>query len=353
MGYTYSYEVVKENLEKAGYYLDVTKEEYKGVTLTPLYVHDKDGYKYKAIYDVVLRNPSHKIDRIGKSNPFTIDNINKFLKDNDIKFICISDAYYSETNELQFRCLNCGEIVTTTWKKMHASDPKRTHIVCPNCGKRTESLHASVLKQLFMHEYPDTVVEDKSYRNPNTGRICPTDIVNHNRKIAIEIQSQWHDFKDIKIKDGLKKQFWLDKGYEFYDPDIRDYSVLEMCQLFFDIDELPDYIDYHYSDCINAKQIQMLLDQGKSITEIVEITNVSRHRIHDAHASGKITYPDFYTNVVSKPVTKYDKNKKFIAHYRTIADAARSVDGHPSNLQKILLCGDHMYKNYYFEYRKP
>jgi len=60
-------------------------------------------------------------------------------------------------------------------------------IVCSNCDERTESLHALVLKQLFVHYYPDTEIEEKSCINPETGRIMATDIVNYRLKIAIEI----------------------------------------------------------------------------------------------------------------------------------------------------------------------
>ena len=60
---------------------------------------------------------------------------------------------------------------------------------CPNCNtNKTESNHASILKQIFIHEYPDTSIEDKSCINPKTKRPFPTDIVNHRMKIAIEIQ---------------------------------------------------------------------------------------------------------------------------------------------------------------------
>lgn len=56
-----------------------------------------------------------------------------------------------------------------------------------------ESSTASIVKQVFKHEFPDTILEDKSCINPKTGRILPTDIVNHDLKIAIEIQSTYHD----------------------------------------------------------------------------------------------------------------------------------------------------------------
>ena len=91
--------------------------------------------------------------------------------------------------------------------------------------KNIESSHALVLKQVWLYEYPDTITEDKSCINPLTNHPLPTDIVNHNLKIAIEIQSWFHDFKDQQEKDEIKRNFWINKGYSFYALDQRDYTI--------------------------------------------------------------------------------------------------------------------------------
>lgn len=142
---------------------------------------------------------------------------------------------------------------------------------CPNCDGRNESIHALVLKQLFLHNHPDTVVEDRSFINTNTGKACPTDIVNHRLKIAIEIQSQWHDFEDIKLKDKMK-----------------------MCKLFFNIDSIPEYVNYDYSNKLNLKEIQSMLNNGNVVAEIASKLNVDKHRIYDAIHNKKLFYPKNY-----------------------------------------------------------
>ena len=222
MSKTQNYNTVVEQLAQRGYYLDVSEDEYRGVTLTPLFCHDADGYKYKITYDQVLRSETKMVDCFAKGNPFTLDNINKFIKQVGLPFECISKEYLGNRSPLTFRCLRCGAIIQKTWCNFFRNDERRHYIVCPNCDTRTESLHASVLKQIFLHEHPDTIVEDPSFRNPVTNKICPTDIVNHRLRIAIEVQSQWHDFPDIAEKDRMKKQYWIDNGYKFYAPDIRD-----------------------------------------------------------------------------------------------------------------------------------
>lgn len=192
------------------------------------------------------------------------------------------------------------------WRNVFKNDnSNRTHVKCPNCDGRNESIHALVLKQLFLHNYPDTIVEEKSFVNPNSGKVCPTDIVNHRLKIAIEVQSQWHDFPDIKEKDKMKRNYWVTKGYNFYSPDIRDYSVLAMCRLFFEIDSIPEWVNFDYSNKLNIKKIQNLLDNGFIVTEIAEQLGVDKHRIYDAIHSKKVFYPKNYkySNAVKNEYT--------------------------------------------------
>ncbi len=255
---------------------------------------DRDGYYVYIIFSNFLSRKS-----VGKrfdiTNDHTIDNINHYLKTNNVHFKCISEKFENANKDLCFKCLLCGEIVKSKWRNVNKNDNNsRTHVICPNCDGRNESIHALVLKQLFLHYYPDTIVEEKSYRNPNTGKICPTDIVNHRLKIAIEIQSQWHDFDDIKIKDKLKKEYWITMGYDFYSPDIRDYSVLEMCRLFFELESIPKWVKYDYSNKLNIKKIQDLLDEGLIVTEIAERLGVDKHRIYDAIHNKKAFYPQNY-----------------------------------------------------------
>lgn len=261
---------------------------------TKMLCMDSDGYYVYIVLSNFLNR--HGIGRrFDKSNDYTIKNINHYLKINNIHFKCISDKFNSANDNLIFECLLCGEKVYTPWKNVNKNDDKnRTHVFCLNCDGRNESIHALVLKQLFLHYYPDTIVEEKSFINPNTNKICPTDIVNHRLKIAIEIQSQWHDFDDIKIKDKLKKEYWLSNGYYFYSPDIRDYSILEMCQIFFDIDSIPDWVNYNYSNKLNLKEIQQLLNNGIIVSEIAKQLSVDKHRIYDAIHNKKLFYPQNY-----------------------------------------------------------
>lgn len=261
---------------------------------TKMLCMDSEGYYIYIILSNFLSR--HGVGRrFDKSNDYAIENINHYLEINNIHFKCISEKFHNANDPLTFKCLLCGEEVITPWRNVNKNDKaNRTHVFCPNCDGRNESIHALVLKQLFLHNHPDTVVEDRAFINTNTGKACPTDIVNHRLKIAIEIQSQWHDFEDIKLKDKMKKSYWLSRGYDFYDPDIRDYSILDMCKLFFNIDSIPEYVNYDYSNKLNLKEIQSMLNNGNVVTEIASKLNVDKHRIYDAIHNKKLFYPKNY-----------------------------------------------------------
>lgn len=286
----YNTEIVKTVLEKDGLIL---LEKYINTKTKMLCIDGKGYYVYVVLNNYLTRHGIGR--RFDRSNDYTINNINHYLKLNNVPFKCVSNTYISAHDNLQFECIRCGEIINMPWRNVNKNDNNnRSHVLCPNCDGRNESLHAIVLKQLFIHYYPDTILEDKTYINPITHKICPTDIVNHRLKIAIEIQSQWHDFEDIKNKDKMKKEFWIRKGYKFYDPDIRDYTILELCKLFFDINELPTWINYEYGNKLNIKKIQDMLNNNFTVHEIANVLSINYHRIYDAIYYKKLFYPKDY-----------------------------------------------------------
>lgn len=345
------YNTVKQKLQSLGYYLELDESEYHGVTKTPLICHDVDGYKYRITYDAVLHGTKPR--KVISSNPFSIHNINNYLKLNNKDFTCLTQKYTGKKSLLEFVCERCGEHVYSKWGNMYRQDSNsnRNILLCPNCDGRTESVHALVLKQMFLYHYPDTIIEEKSCINPNTNKIMPTDIVNHRLKTAIEIQSEWHDLDYQKIKDEIKKNFWLSKGYKFYSPDIRDYSLLEMCQIFFNITELPEYINYEFSNKLNIKKIQDMLNKNMSPVEIGNTLNVNPHRIYDAIGYGKLHYSNTYINKSYTPVVQLDKNNRLLNEYTTIKEAALENNLNPKSLSSTLLKKKHEFGNYIWYYK--
>ena len=129
-----------------------------------------------------------------KNNPYIIYNINKYFENNrNNTFTCISNAedYIDRESVLSFRCNRCGRIIYKTWlseaKAISDIYNSRHGITCEKCDGTNESLHALALKQVFMHEYPNTILEDKSCINPITNTIMPTDIVSPPKSLTAEI----------------------------------------------------------------------------------------------------------------------------------------------------------------------
>lgn len=258
-------------------------------------------------------------------NPFIIDNINRYLADHyDDSFTCISKPQdcYNRDALLSIRCNRCGDIIYKSLHNMRKTGISRNIITCPNCDDHYESLHAIVLKQIYKHYYPDSIEEDPSCINPNTNCVMKTDIVNHRLKVAIEIQGQFHNRDEQKERDKIKKQYWLDRGYTFYDYSIDNISVLEYVQFFFpDLNEIPDWINMDYNKKLNLKKIQQMLNCGVKVPQIANELHVNKHRIYDALHCNKIYYPELYKKGTNRAIVKLDTDFNIIQEYQSYTEA--------------------------------
>ena len=296
-------------------------------------IKDNDGYLYNCWLLDLKQNKSPF--KFSKSNKHTIENINILLeKSGRSDYKCISDfsEYIGNNEDLRFLHIPCGTefkaTLTEMQGKMVGSNKNNLYYKqCPTCNKaKTESNHALVLKQVFLNELYGTVIEDKSCINPKTNRKLPTDIVNHNLKIAIEIQSRYHDKKEQKERDCIKKNFWIDNGYDFFEIDIREYSILEMCKIFFPyLDKIPDYIDYNFSNCVDFREVQKYLNDGRSIKEISEIMHKKRSTIQGLINRKIISLPEnYYKDILKRrPIIRLSKTGKYISRFNTSSEANR------------------------------
>lgn len=279
-----------------------SEKEYIGIKNTNLPISNLVGYKAPFLSEYCYRKGIEPA-WFHVSNPYTIDNINLYLlNETGGEYECLSNKYTGSKEPLIILHKKCNRTFETKWinlyRKPSDKEPNRHGTRCPYCtGLRSQSLHAVVLKQLFLQLRDGAVVEDKSCRNPLTNCIMPTDIVDHKEKIAVEIQSWFHDFDDRKIKDKIKKDYWENRGYTVYTPDIRDYTVLEMAKIFFpDLDKIPDWVRYDFENKLNVDVAQNLLNNGLLVTDVALKMGVSPHRIYDAIYNKKICYPDGYKN---------------------------------------------------------
>ena len=212
--------------------------------------------------------------------------------------------------------------------------------MCNSCrNKQIESLHATVLKQIWKYYNPNAVWEDPSCINFKTKRPLETDIVDHELKISVEIQSNFHDNKKQKEKDKIKKEYW---------ENIRKYTILEMINIFFpDIDRIPEWIDLtgkSTSRNWSILEAQKLLDDGYTIKNIAEILKITRVAISSAIQADLLIKPNTYKNDVShlmKPIIQLDLYGKIIKEYNAIRD----TDKFGFNSSSIIYACKGKYKN--------
>lgn len=323
-----------------------------------LYVYDSDGYKYVTTW--TLLRQKHKPLKYSPNNPYSIENINLLLNEtrNGEYYCPLNQEYKGNNEDLIFIHKPCGKSFVSSLVAMQGRTINSHYQYTRHCRyyypKKIESTHASVLKQVFIHEYPTTEVEERSCINPNTNRVLPTDIVNHDLKIAIEIQSDYHDAIDKQKLDKIKKDYWINRGYNFYDPDIRNYNVLEMIQLFFpSITKIPDYIDYHYSDVVDFSLFQKELNKGKTIKEITKEYNLSQYTLHNAIARGVLILPDDSKRKAwnVKGLVHLSKDGEFIKEYSHLNDV--SEDNYAlGTIQRVLSGKQKFAYNSYWVYSK-
>ena len=291
---------------------------------------DVDGYLYDFYWPDVKYNKFPK--KFHPNNKYSIENINRFLElERNSEYKCVSNEYKGNDVLLLFTHVSCGHIFESNLVSMQGKNIGNTsekyYKQCPKCSAlKTESIHASVLKQVFLHEYLDTITEEKSCINPKTNYPLPTDIVNHRLKIAIEIQSSRHDTEKQKEVDRFKKEFWLNRGYNFYDPDIRDYTILELVQLFFPkIEEVPDYVDYNYADCIDANKVQELLNEGYSFKEIANVMNKKHGSVQALSHQKKVVIPKNYDIKIlnRRPIIRLTKQGIYVKCYKNLSSITK------------------------------
>ena len=123
-----------------------------------------------------------------------------------------------------------------------------------------------------------------------------------------------------------------------------------MIQLFFPyIKEIPDYIDFEYSNKLNDVYIQNLLNEGNTVTEIANKINCKSHTIYDAIRYGRISYPLDYKKAVYSPIIQFDLNGKLIREYDSIKEAIE-ITGLKS-ISSALNNGRNIYGGYYWKYK--
>lgn len=134
----WDYKNLKSYIEKKSEYklFDIKRLKIKsGYYVTFLYLVDEYGYKYKirkSNFDRYIINKSHKFDFVNVDNPFSIQNINTWVINNNIPYKLISKNYISNgskvsSDKLRLLCEKHGEF-ELSWNSMYSSN-----CICTKC----------------------------------------------------------------------------------------------------------------------------------------------------------------------------------------------------------------------------
>ncbi len=125
-----------------------------------------------------------------------------------------------------------------------------------------------------------------------------------------------------------------------------------MSQLFFNIDEIPKFINFNYSNKLNIKTAQEYLNKGLTVTETAAQMNVSAHRIYDSIYNNKLYYPSGYAINCYTPIIQMDLWGNIIGEYAKIQDAADKNNIPSSNISQALQKGRNYSSGYLWFYKK-
>lgn len=172
-------------------------DKYENANM-PLKIMDKDGYLSESYIGNIRR--MKQINRISPRNPYTIYNIKKYLKDNNINLELISDKYINKNEPLKWKC-PCGNIF-----EMNFETFRNGKIRCNSCTKKDSELELLVSKWLddnnikYEREYRISDCKDK--------RCLPFDfkIDINNELRLIEVDGIFHYEVQYNKEDRLKEQ---------------------------------------------------------------------------------------------------------------------------------------------------
>lgn len=122
---------INKNKQK---YIDIFK--YYGYTILTdfngvdkkIILIDKECYKYETSYSSFKQ--THHLNKFSSYNPFTIYNINNWIKLNNKKVKLLSVKYINSDEKLKWKC-SCGSIYYANWNNVYSQNQIR----CKKCSK--------------------------------------------------------------------------------------------------------------------------------------------------------------------------------------------------------------------------
>ena len=165
------------------YDLTLLEKNYKD-NKTKMLCMDNNGYTGKISLHQLLSG--NKFNVFDKSNPFSLENVNIFLKNNNVKTSILSTIYKGNNNSYDFKC-ECGKV----FKRSINSMVYNNALYCSDCSKLKKSkYHLSVREYLEKNKIK--YVEEKRFKNCKDKNCLPFDFYLPDYNMCIEVQGEQH-----------------------------------------------------------------------------------------------------------------------------------------------------------------
>lgn len=204
----FSVEKVEQICKENGYIL--LSKNFKRIN--NIVVEDKFGYKYKtSLYSIQKEN--EQLLKFHKYNPYTIENINNYLKINNVPVSLVNNKNIKvkiKEDYLEFYCQSCGKPYKATWQQVILSKRYR----CTNCIKIKSNLEYKVeqyLKAKNINYSPQKRFEDCRNIKP-----LPFDFYLTDYNCCIEVNGGQHYYENKIFKQDLKERQRMDRIKEEY-----------------------------------------------------------------------------------------------------------------------------------------
>lgn len=221
--------IVKDKIASLGYYLFDEKEYVN--SLRKIVLVDSLEYKYFLSFQVFKNSIKNNccLDKFSIDNPYTTENIKKWIKINNCPFIYVSGEYSGSHNkDLILKCLTCGKETTYSWHDLEEGRgcPTSECIYSRRCvGQRRKGVSAtSNLEHIFPDiseewDYSKNKLSPKDY-SPMSGRkfwwICS--LCGYSWNTQISVRTTGHGCPICgKISRGEQRveQFLIEKNITY------------------------------------------------------------------------------------------------------------------------------------------
>lgn len=302
---------------------------------------DKDGYMYDVSASVIPSSNNFNPLKFSKSNKYTIFNIKKYIKDENINCEYYGGKYYDSTSVLSWICLECGKVFKNTFIEILRKDVVR----CKECSLSMSSYEqraVSVLnhnKVIYKTQYSiDKCVSIRGNKLKfdfailtNQGTLVSlieVDGEQHMRDIGFTGKYIMSSFGDVVYNDSVKNSFCCDNKIPLVRVTFDKTTDLEVI-----IQQHIDELKVNYIECFDdkiediivfnkvkldtniTKVIDLKYKEFKSMSCISEETGFSEHVIFNIlHGKGKykkynqyIQSIDVNNSYVIPKTLKYDE----------------------------------------------